>query len=115
MSSLKVFPWFQLNNLSEGHNVLKMVSINQHEFIIVTSSRKSIERFNINTNQWTSIKCDEDYCLNPHHDVISFCQESQKLYFAKATINSLDDKDAIRTYERIRTLDIRSGNIPKSR
>ena len=57
-----------------------MTSINQHEFIIATKSKKSIERFNVNTNQWTATECDAGYYADAYDDVISFCPTTQKLF-----------------------------------
>ena len=103
MSSLKASKWFQLNSRPTKHNAIYMASINQHEFIIATKSKKSIERFNIITNQWTTTQCDNGYYIDAYHDVISFCPTTQKLCFVHG--NRWRERNA----KPLRTLDIKTG------
>ena len=105
MLSLNSSKWFQLNNPSTECNAIYMTSINQHEFIIATQSENSIERFNINTNQWTKINCNVVYSEDEYRDLLSFCPRSQRLFVVRG--NSYESKS--KPNLPLRTLDIRSG------
>ena len=106
MSSLTTFKWFQLNTPWVQRNVVNTTSINQHEFIIVT--HLSIQKFNIITNQWTPIKCDEAYYADAYHHIISFCSSTQRLFFVFGNRMAFDTIP-----EHLRTLDIISGKSKK--
>ena len=109
MSSLRTSKWIQLNNPPRQPYKIHMASINQHEFIIVPETKKSIERFNIITNQWTSTKCDTaENHTDAFYEMLSFCPTAQKLFSVSATRCSQNAKEL---YTTLGTLDIMSGQF----